>query len=178
MPKQGGQGKGKPKLSDKNFGSSLIKSQRSGTSKRNSNGSKNLVLSILDNSSLDDYIMSNEMNGTEAEVIRPRSDITLVCSTVLKSVERVSNLPFSYQHLSIPKRPIWSRDMLAEDLNQREVESFLNWRRSLVAAEDNSKNLKLTPFEKNIDVWRQLWRVVERSDILIQIVDARNPLFY
>jgi ribosome biogenesis GTPase A len=36
----------------------------------------------------------------------------------------------------------------------------------------------VTPFEKNLDVWRQLWRVVERSDVLVQIVDARMPTFY
>jgi ribosome biogenesis GTPase A len=34
----------------------------------------------------------------------------------------------------------------------------------------------LTPFERNIEVWRQLWRVVERSHLVVQIVDARNPL--
>ena len=27
-------------------------------------------------------------------------------------------------------------------------------------------------------VWRQLWRVVERSDVLVQIVDARNPTMF
>jgi large subunit GTPase 1 len=36
----------------------------------------------------------------------------------------------------------------------------------------------VTPFEKNLEVWRQLWHVRERSDIMVQIVDARNPLFY
>ena len=34
----------------------------------------------------------------------------------------------------------------------------------------------LTPFERNIEVWRQLWRVLERSHLIVQIVDARNPL--
>ena len=34
----------------------------------------------------------------------------------------------------------------------------------------------LTPFERNLEVWRQLWRVVERSHLIVQIVDARNPL--
>lgn len=34
----------------------------------------------------------------------------------------------------------------------------------------------LTPFERNLEVWRQLWRVIERSDLLVQIVDARNPM--
>lgn len=36
----------------------------------------------------------------------------------------------------------------------------------------------LTPFERNLDFWRQLWRVIERSDVIVQIVDARNPLLY
>ena len=37
-------------------------------------------------------------------------------------------------------------------------------------------HLLLTPFERNIEVWRQLWRVLERSHLVVQIVDARNPL--
>ena len=43
--------------------------------------------------------------------------------------------------------------------------------------EENEK-LVLTPFEKNLEVWRQLWRVVERSDLIVQIVDSRNPLLF
>ena len=41
--------------------------------------------------------------------------------------------------------------------------------------QDRDKFL-LTPFERNIEVWRQLWRVLERSHLIVQIVDARNPL--
>ena len=36
----------------------------------------------------------------------------------------------------------------------------------------------MTPFERNLEVWRQLWRVIERSDVVVQIVDARNPLMF
>merc|ERR1719487_1962680 len=36
----------------------------------------------------------------------------------------------------------------------------------------------LTPYERNLDFWRQLWRCLERSDLLVQIVDARDPDFY
>ncbi|OON16529.1 hypothetical protein X801_07659 [Opisthorchis viverrini] len=43
---------------------------------------------------------------------------------------------------------------------------------------EETDGIVLTPFEKNIEFWRQLWRVVERSDILVQIVDARQPLLY
>jgi large subunit GTPase 1 len=38
------------------------------------------------------------------------------------------------------------------------------------------QNLLLTPFERNLSIWRQLWRTLERSRLVVQIVDARNPL--
>jgi large subunit GTPase 1 len=43
---------------------------------------------------------------------------------------------------------------------------------------EEEEGLCLTPFERNLEVWRQLWRVVERSDIVIQVVDSRDPLVY
>lgn len=33
---------------------------------------------------------------------------------------------------------------------------------------EDDEGLVLTPFEKNLEVWRQLWRVLERSDIVVQ----------
>jgi large subunit GTPase 1 len=43
-----------------------------------------------------------------------------------------------------------------------ERESFLEWRRRLAALETGPEGIILTPFEKNLEFWRQLWRVVER----------------
>ena len=54
---------------------------------------------------------------------------------------------------------------------------FLEWRRDLADLEEDPR-LTLTPFEKNPQVWRQLWRVMERSDLVLQVVDGRNPLFF
>ncbi|NXB73801.1 LSG1 GTPase, partial [Donacobius atricapilla] len=81
------------------------------------------------------------------------------------------------EFLRIPRRPHWDRTTSAEDLKQAERESFLEWRRQLAHLEEE-KNLILTPFERNLEFWRQLWRVIERSDIVVQIVDARNPLLF
>lgn len=53
----------------------------------------------------------------------------------------------------------------------------MKWRRQLAALQEN-KDLLLTPFERNLEVWKQLWRVIERSDLVVQIVDARNPLLF
>ena len=74
--------------------------------------------------------------------------------------------------MNVCRRPQWNRGMTPEDLATAEHSAFLAWRRELVTVEEQEK-LLVTPFEKNIDIWRQLWRVVERSDALVQIVDAR-----
>ncbi|XP_011090291.1 GTPase LSG1-1 [Sesamum indicum] len=79
--------------------------------------------------------------------------------------------------LRIPRRPPWDAKMSIEELDDNERRAFLEWRRSLARLEENEK-LVLTPFEKNLDIWRQLWRVLERSDLLVMVVDARDPLFY
>ncbi|CAN4120151.1 unnamed protein product [Withania somnifera] len=79
--------------------------------------------------------------------------------------------------LRVPRRPPWNTRMSVEELDANERQAFLAWRRNLARLEENEK-LVLTPFEKNLDIWRQLWRVVERSDLLVMVVDARDPLFY
>ena len=67
--------------------------------------------------------------------------------------------------------------MSPDELKNLENENYLKWRRKLALLQERD-DIVLTPFEKNLDFWRQLWRVVERSDILIQILDARNPLLF
>ncbi|KAF5177520.1 large subunit GTPase 1-like protein [Thalictrum thalictroides] len=79
--------------------------------------------------------------------------------------------------LQIPRRPPWKTQMTVEELDNNEKQAFLVWRRILAGLEENEK-LVLTPFEKNLDIWRQLWRVLERSDLIVMVVDARDPLFY
>ncbi|WVR03856.1 hypothetical protein IAU60_000853 [Kwoniella sp. DSM 27419] len=77
--------------------------------------------------------------------------------------------------LRVPRRPPWTRQTTRLELEKQERESFLDWRRDLAQLADKS-NLLMTPFERNIQLWRQLWRVLERSHLVVQIVDARNPL--
>lgn len=72
-------------------------------------------------------------------------------------------------------RPHWDSTTTPAQLQRLEADSFLEWRRSLAQLTE-SQSFILTPFERNLEVWRQLWRVVERSHLVVQIVDARNPL--
>lgn len=79
--------------------------------------------------------------------------------------------------LTVPKRPVWDHTMTAQEVQDTEKKAFVDWRRTLSRIEDEC-DVVMTPYEKNLEVWRQLWRVVERSDIVLELVDARNPLVY
>lgn len=80
--------------------------------------------------------------------------------------------------LIVPRRPYWDDTTTKFQLEREENESFLKWRRKLATLQEANDDLLLTPFERNIEVWKQLWRVVERSDLVVQIVDARDPLLF
>lgn len=79
--------------------------------------------------------------------------------------------------LTVPRRPKWNERTTPQQLDIMERESLLEWRRGLAELQEHN-DLLMTPFERNLEVWRQLWRVIERSDLIVQIVDARNPLLF
>lgn len=46
----------------------------------------------------------------------------------------------------------------------------MTWRRDLAKLEEELLiDRTFTPFEKNLEVWKQLWRVVEKADIVVQV---------
>ena len=59
--------------------------------------------------------------------------------------------------------------MTAHEIETQENMAFLEWRRDIASMEQDNIALAITPFEKNIDIWRQLWRVIEKSDLLLQV---------
>lgn len=77
----------------------------------------------------------------------------------------------------ILRKPAWTKTMSAMEVKDAEDKAFLDWRRDLAELEEK-EGVILSPFERNVDFWRQLWRTVERSDLVVQIVDARDPLFF
>uniref|UniRef100_A0A8C9PT69 Large subunit GTPase 1 homolog n=1 Tax=Spermophilus dauricus TaxID=99837 RepID=A0A8C9PT69_SPEDA len=138
--------------------------------------------SVTEQSSLDDFLATAELAGTE--FIAEKLNIKFVlpeARTGLLSFEESQRIKKLHeenkQFLCIPRRPHWDKKTSPEELKQAEKDNFLKWRRQLVRLEEEQK-LILTPFERNLDFWRQLWRVIERSDIVVQIVDARNPLLF
>ncbi|XP_078375382.1 large subunit GTPase 1 homolog isoform X5 [Oculina patagonica] len=138
--------------------------------------------SITEQSALDNFLATAELAGTEftaeklnTTIVTPRYNEGLVSSETAAAIKQAQEE--HQQFLRIPRRPEWHDNMTAEELDQMEKETFLQWRRQLAQLQEKD-HILLTPFERNLDFWRQLWRVIERSDVVVQIVDARNPLLF
>lgn len=131
---------------------------------------------------LDDFLSTAELAGTDFAAERLNvSIVTAVENEAIISEQRemaMVQVQKDNQHrLRIPRRPQWEKGMSKEALALAERESFVEWRRTLAQLQE-LENVLMTPFERNIEFWRQLWRVVERSDLVVQIVDSRNPLLF
>ncbi|XP_005921035.1 large subunit GTPase 1 homolog [Haplochromis burtoni] len=138
--------------------------------------------SVTEQSSMDDFLATAELAGTE--FVAEKLNIKFVPAEAragLLTAEEKSELMKLHEDnkhfLRIPRRPHWDESTSPDELQQTEKDSFLEWRRALAQLEEEQK-LILTPFERNLEFWRQLWRVIERSDVVVQIVDARNPLLF
>lgn len=78
--------------------------------------------------------------------------------------------------LTCPKRPKWSYNSSKEQVEKNEEGVFRAWLRE---TDEKLKGLPApTFFERNLNVWRQLWRVTEQSDILLVLADVRYPLLH
>jgi hypothetical protein len=102
----------------------------------------------------------------------------------------------------LPKKPRWHRDLSAKAVQSNESSVFSSWLEETDSAMDSRFSLVkgllsssvaevkhlprpkaeecLLPsmFERNVEVYRQLWRVMERSHLLLVLLDARCPLLH
>ncbi|PVI07698.1 P-loop containing nucleoside triphosphate hydrolase protein [Periconia macrospinosa] len=140
--------------------------------------------SVTEQGALDEFLSTAELAGT---------DFTAEKMNNVKIIHRDQKNPYllsaaeeratvrkhreNKKRLTVPRRPHWDQKTTPEQLDAREKESLMQWRRGLAELQENN-DLLMTPFERNLEVWRQLWRVIERSDLVVQIVDARNPLLF
>lgn len=69
--------------------------------------------------------------------------------------------------LSIPPR-IPYKNVSKEEYKKKEASVFNEWKKI---------NYEFI-FERNIEIWRQFWITCERSDVIVQIIDSRNPNFF
>ncbi|KAJ7169703.1 hypothetical protein C8R46DRAFT_994085 [Mycena filopes] len=140
--------------------------------------------SVTQEADLDEFLNTAQLAGTDFTAERRNVKIIQQSAGssqnpyLLSEQEEIKTLKKHQDNkkkLRVPRRPAWTRGMSPAELDKQEKTAFLDWRRGLASLQEED-NLLLTPFERNLEVWRQLWRVLERSHLVVQIVDARNPL--
>ncbi|XP_071495914.1 guanine nucleotide-binding protein-like 1 [Diadema antillarum] len=77
--------------------------------------------------------------------------------------------------LDMPKRPPWDYNLSKEKLEQREEQGFRSYLQNIY---EKFPSRQLSYFEINLETWRQLWRVLEMSDIVLLIADIRHPALH
>ena len=68
---------------------------------------------------------------------------------------------------TIPIKPDWREIENPEEFHRLETMTFLKWKKQLNKLQNKYPNLP--PFEKNLDFWRQLWKIVELSHVVVQV---------
>ncbi|GAB1315022.1 hypothetical protein MFIFM68171_05232 [Madurella fahalii] len=140
--------------------------------------------SVTEQGALDEFLATAELAGTDFTAEK-MNNVKIIHTDqrnpyLLSAAEERAVLGKQRAHkgrLTVPRRPRWDASTTPEELDRLERESFLEWRKGLAELQE-TQDLLMTPFERNLEVWRQLWRVIERSDVVVQIVDARNPLMF
>lgn len=140
--------------------------------------------SVTEQPALDEFLSTAELAGTDftAEKL---NNVKIIHTNqrnpyLLSAAEERSAFrkqAANKNRLTVPRRPYWDEKTTPQELDKTERASLLEWRRGLAELQETD-DLLMTPFERNLEVWRQLWRVIERSDLVVQIVDARNPLLF
>ncbi|KAG5635100.1 hypothetical protein H0H81_012442 [Sphagnurus paluster] len=148
-----------------------------------------------------DFLEDTKHLASTLSLERPISNEVAVLSDIYSHKEDQSA-----SRLVCPSRPKWTFDMTKKQVERNEEGLFKKWLEqmdSLVGAWQNRdgvdedvqkdaqprkehdvvKELRMMPksptyFERNLEVWRQLWRVTEISQILLVLLDSRCPLLH
>ena len=72
--------------------------------------------------------------------------------------------------LFCPVRPTWQKHMSKAVFEGRENKMVRVYAEKI---EKDFANTEINLFEQNQETWKQLWRVIDKSDVLLFIVDAR-----
>lgn len=140
--------------------------------------------SVTEQAALDEFLSTAELAGTDFTAEK-MNNVKIIHTDqknpyLLSAAEERAAVGKQKAHkdrLTVPRRPHWDETTTPDELDRMERDALLSWRRGLAELAENN-DLLMTPFERNLEVWRQLWRVIERSDLVVQIVDARDPLLF
>ncbi|XP_040583227.1 guanine nucleotide-binding protein-like 1 [Lepeophtheirus salmonis] len=86
-----------------------------------------------------------------------------------KSRETPTEAMYPREGIDFPTRPEWNESMSKHVLDLNEEKYFQSYEDAIF----NKWKSSLSYFELNLETWRQLWRVIEMSDVLLLVVDVR-----
>ncbi|KAJ7275221.1 P-loop containing nucleoside triphosphate hydrolase protein [Mycena haematopus] len=156
--------------------------------------------SVTQEADLDEFLNTAQLAGTDFTAERRNVKIIQQSAGssqnpyLLSEQEEITTLKKHQENkkrLRVPRRPEWTKIMTPAELEKQKRPHFLTGEEDslgtispsvpvlgilTVSSLQEEEHFLLTPFERNLEVWRQLWRVLERSHLVVQIVDARNPL--
>ncbi|KAF0291961.1 Large subunit GTPase 1 [Amphibalanus amphitrite] len=160
-----------------NLGKSLVKDRFKGKRKRRVGGDESSrhttevgdgydwnkinLRSVTEETSIDEFLNTAQLAGTEfvAEklnitFVNPKGQIGIPSAEELHKIKELQRENIAL--LQIPRRPAWDETTSAAELHAAEELAFLEWRRQLAQLQE-ARGLTLTPYERNLEFWRQLW---------------------
>ncbi|GAA5922261.1 hypothetical protein JCM1841_001386 [Sporobolomyces salmonicolor] len=135
------------------------------------------------------HIQEHHRNVAATDILRRPIDEEL---GVLR-VEELQPKGEEAERLTCPKRPKWSYNQSKKEVEKNEEGVFRKWLSetdetlaklssfpSSAHDDDPTAATAFSPtfYERNLNVWRQLWRTTEISEILLVLIDVRFPLLH
>ncbi|CAK8675232.1 unnamed protein product [Clavelina lepadiformis] len=118
------------------------------------------------------------LRETKEEIERRKLDAQTVAISEVPNVELEVSIEEVYKpgsELDMPKRPKWTYGMSKHKLEQTEEIYFQTY---LNEIHQKFSEMTLSYFEHNLETWRQAWRVLEMSDIIVMVTDVRHPVLH
>src|SRR6187402_2875470 len=120
--------------------------------------------SVTEQAALDEFLSTAELAGTDFTAEK-MNNVKIIHTDqknpyLLSAAEERAAVGKQKAHkdrLTVPRRPQWDSTTTPEQLDRMERDSLLEWRRGLAELQENN-DLLMTPFERNLEVWRQLLR--------------------
>ncbi|KAI9057718.1 hypothetical protein FKP32DRAFT_1689029 [Trametes sanguinea] len=154
------------------------------------------------------FLKKTDILASRLPLTRPVPPHAAVFPDVERSPPRQDGAGEGSPDLTCPRRPKWRYDMSKNEVEANEQGLFRKWLEQTDAAvnawcsvEDTTEQDKKaqsqpqpqepegtkepeemphapTSFERNLEVWRQVWRVTEISEILLILLDSRCPTLH
>ncbi|KAG0261415.1 Guanine nucleotide-binding-like protein 1 [Actinomortierella ambigua] len=159
----------------KNFSKEFRPETSGARSKESSNNRRRPIGREASNLPEGQKLRSVFVRRSHAEIEKSRLESMKPLHMVPESDLEVSFEDFFPKVIDLPKRPQWDYSMSREQVEKNEKAMFEAWIDNIY---DNYPAEELSYFEHNLEVWRQLWRVLEISDIIMIIVDIRHPVIH